>query len=751
MLRFFRRARAHHLSSAQPFLARLGFERNFQGCSRPSEAFKRLAVMLMLSLGVSIGEATTVSATTQPGSCTWHADASSLYQVQADTNAVSQSISLKNTVALAMNGTDCGVWAIAGNQLYKFDRSAQKTMQVALASLDAKLDGANLTAVDPVNDAVWIANGKALVNVGANGQVAVSATVPGTVRAISIGLDRSIWVLGNKQLWQYSSLGELVGSRVLHDIVTAIPKLIAVDTLGNMLWLAGEKKLTRIELNLSSQSVLNIDLPHQVSALALNPLRGELWLSTQNDQLLGYGRDGSALYTIDLRALNLRKVVALAFDPVAQSLWTASREALGRFSVNGDFAARLTGRDGSAGLAAPAFMIKPALALVRPPQNALTNNPQPTIAYSYDTLCNGQPCTITPDHFTGYNLTATLNQNSIAPFTFDTASGQASYTPGSRLPEGLNTLSAQVKDGFGNLSDVANDQFTIDTIPPKFLSVTPETGAIFTVPDASIQGSVDDVDATVILEGVGTAANKTIIESTLHFSFPITLAPGTNGFILTAIDKAGNVNARTLSLTFAPPPPALPVAASITVGKVTNGEVLVTGKAGAVGAGLQVSVRNVQAQQTVFANADATGSFSVSIVAKAGDVLEVAAINQWGGMSSSIQLAVASTNPIPIDPNTEPGLIPPDPAAFAPLHDPTVPTNIATGTAFLYSGPNAIQTGVNPGTIEPRRVAIIRGKVMDRDGNPLPAVRIRVLHHPEFGQTYSRADGMFVSGKPATL
>lgn len=738
---------AQGVSFTHRVVAGLGLRSGVSGVSDTSGALGRssrqLLSALIFGLGASCTYATTVSANPQPGSCIWHADASGLYQVQADTNTVAQNISLKNTVALAMNGSDCGLWAIAGSRLHKFDRAGQKTVEVALASLDAKLDGASLAAVDLVNDTVWIANGKTLVNIGSNGQVVVSATVPGTVRAIGVSLDRSIWVLGNKQLWQYSSEGALQGSRDLHGSVNAIPKLFAIDTLGNTLWLAGEKQLTRLELSLSSQSMLNIDLPHQVSALALNPLRGDLWLSTQNDQLLVYRRDGTALHTIDLQTLNLRNVVALAFDPVSQSLWTASRDALGRFSVNGDLAARLGDRDGSAGLAAPTFMIKPAVALVRPPQNALTNNPQPTIAYSYDALCNGQSCTFTSDYFTGYNLTATLNQNPIGPFAFDAGTGLASFTPASRLPEGQNSLSAQAKDAFGNVSNVANDQFTIDTIAPNFLSLTPATGTVFTVPGASIQGSIDDVDATVILEGVGAATNKTVIGAALHFSFPVTLALGTNGFSLSVIDKAGNVSTRALSLTFAPPPPASPVAAGITIGKLTNGEVSITGKAGAVGAGLQVAVRNVRAQQTVVVNADAAGGFSLSIAAKTGDVLEVSAVNQWGGASSPVQLAVASTNPIPIDPTTEPGIIPPDPATFAPPHDPTVPTNIATGTAFLYTGPNAIQTGVNPGTIEARRVAIIRGKVMDRDGNPLPAVRIRVLHHPEFGQTYSRADGMF--------
>ena len=43
----------------------------------------------------------------------------------------------------------------------------------------------------------------------------------------------------------------------------------------------------------------------------------------------------------------------------------------------------------------------------------------------------------------------------------------------------------------------------------------------------------------------------------------------------------------------------------------------------------------------------------------------------------------------------------------------------------------------------PRRAAVLRGTVLDRTGAPPPWVTIAILNHPEFGQTLSRADGMF--------
>ncbi|MDY7096108.1 MAG: DNRLRE domain-containing protein, partial [Acidobacteriota bacterium] len=87
--------------------------------------------------------------------------------------------------------------------------------------------------------------------------------------------------------------------------------------------------------------------------------------------------------------------------------------------------------------------------------------------------------------------------------------------------------------------------------------------------------------------------------------------------------------------------------------------------------------------------------------------------------------------------------LPPDPVDIAPDLDRTVTYDLHSATEFLYTGDDPIQTGVEPGTLDPRRIAVLRGQVLDRDGGPLPGVTVAVLDHPEFGSTLSRADGWF--------
>jgi RHS repeat-associated protein len=133
-----------------------------------------------------------------------------------------------------------------------------------------------------------------------------------------------------------------------------------------------------------------------------------------------------------------------------------------------------------------------------------------------------------------------------------------------------------------------------------------------------------------------------------------------------------------------------------------------------------------------FSNPDAastTGTFSTS-----GEY--VVRLTASDGQLSSSDDLIVTVSPAG-------GGQPPDPGTVAPPLDASVAGDLARDTAFLYTGPNPIQTGVAPGTIEARRAAVVRGTVLTREGAPLSGVRITVLGHPELGQTLSRGDGLF--------
>ena len=132
---------------------------------------------------------------------------------------------------------------------------------------------------------------------------------------------------------------------------------------------------------------------------------------------------------------------------------------------------------------------------------------------------------------------------------------------------------------------------------------------------------------------------------------------------------------------------------------------------------------------------DGTGAFSRRVALALGsNTITVVATDVLG--HSSTESRGVTRNP------TGPQL-PPDPSLVAPALDPTGVTTFVDQTAFLYTGPSPIQTGVASGTITPVRSSVMRGRVLMRDGSPLPGATITIVGHPEFGQTLSRTDGMY--------
>ncbi len=80
---------------------------------------------------------------------------------------------------------------------------------------------------------------------------------------------------------------------------------------------------------------------------------------------------------------------------------------------------------------------------------------------------------------------------------------------------------------------------------------------------------------------------------------------------------------------------------------------------------------------------------------------------------------------------------------LAPALDRTVATTLVEASRFLYTGPDPLQKGVKEKAIDPRRAAMVRGRVVDVDGEPLAGVKVSVADSPELGHTETRGDGFF--------
>lgn len=479
-------------------------------------------------------------------SCIWYADDDTLRQVRVDTNQVTRVIPLVRPHRLAMNAADCGVWTVnrLDRRLRRFNAEGALEQEIRVRSLDPPLAEIERLALDSYDGSVWVSDERQLRHISASGQLLGSFSAPGQIRRMRVALDQTLWVLGRRDLWRFNDQGTLLSSHHLGRHLARDARHFAIDSLGEVLWLADEYELAQVKLVNPTEPPLRIPHSQPITGMALDPLTGNIWIE-QSLALRAYSREGAPTYTLDLNALGIHNPEKLAFDPASRSLWMGAESSVIRFTDTGQLVVRLPAGDSGEALGVPAFKVEPTLTLVRPPENALANNAQPLFTLGYGAQCNGQPCPFENDYFGGYQPSATLNDQAVGEqFALDPNAAQANFTPAARLPEGANTFSAQVKDGLGHSSNTVTNSFTIDTLAPLFLTITPPDGSVFAAPNLMIQGSVDDPSAVVVLSGSG------MNQSGGSFGFPVILQPGLNTFSLSAIDPAGNAANATLRLTF---------------------------------------------------------------------------------------------------------------------------------------------------------------------------------------------------------
>jgi RHS repeat-associated protein len=295
------------------------------------------------------------------------------------------------------------------------------------------------------------------------------------------------------------------------------------------------------------------------------------------------------------------------------------------------------------------------------------------------------------------------------------------FTATVHLARGANFVTVAATDAAGNATTVVR-QVTRDDTPPAVTLTSPTTdGGVTRTAALVVSGTASDQSgATVTVNGMPAT-----LDAAGAFSVSLTLTEGPNTITILASDGAGNpttvvrhvdldTQAPTLEVS-APQDGALPESGNVSVsGTVTDGHAV-----------------TVTANGTALTVASG-GAFSGSIAAPADRVVTVTATDAAGN---------ATTVTRTLGQESAGGGLPPDPATVAPALDRTVATTLASSTAFLYSGTNPIQTGVAATTINPYQAAVIRGRLVARDGTPLPGVTVSVLNRPEFGQTISRQDG----------
>ena len=683
-----------------------------------------------------------------PARILWVAAGHDLYQLLPPATSALALDRLPPPQAVATDPTTGALWAYRHGQLWSVNAAGVVTVDVTLAAKhgDDEENGHASLAIDGSNAVVWLAVGRNLMRLDPTGKLLGTITLTHSANGLSLDTATGqLWVAEHHGLEAFDPSGSLLFTTTVQGTIRALDADAHLDAV----WVATQRDLLR--LNATGQVQLTVKMHGDADRRMAADGQGGLWIAggptlshVDTGGSIGFSLQpfGSASDSSDHADHGQGRdakakggaIRALAADPLTHAVWVEGRHRLVEESLKEQQLAAVDSRtwpridetesapdheDTQRHVLGPMALyvdaIPPVLTLVSPAVGTYTNKPQLPLSFSYSDVGSG----VDPDTLTIQN-TATGQPLAVS---CQTTAGTALCTPANPLADGNYTLSATVQDYAGNTSKPVALQFTIDTVPPT-ITITSPTRTLTNQPDLTLAGTLSKI-ATLTVNG-----QPTTVDSTLQFSLPITLTEGTNTYTLVATDRAGNVTTTTLTITLDTVPPPQPDLGLFSVTGPVNGQVTVTGKAGSVEGGDTVTLTDTVTGATVSVTANADGSFTATLAAGSSDPISVSVEDPAGNVTQSPTTIEAS-------------VLPPSPSTEAPQLPPTEQAPFVDQVSFLYSGSNPIQTGVAPGTIQPLRVAVVRGQVLDRANQPLSGVTVTVLGHPEYGQTLTRASGWF--------
>lgn len=640
--------------------------------------------------------------------------------------------------AMAVDVVDGDVWLLHHGTLDVYDESGH-LLHVLRVPQQVRVTGRARLAIDRKADRVWLSSGDRLYWLDLEGQFLGELRLRHFDRAMALELGNSrLWVAAGRRLVAYDVTGHIAATVNLsgHGPV----KTLAYSQSLSSLWVIQGRELYRYTRT-DWQKAAKVRLPRDAGDSLAVDGSGAVWVAGKHT-LMRIDGSGAVDFTSHPTQSLHDHLVSLVTDPADHSAWLTGKHVLIHESVNGEVlqAIDLDKRDheghheaghghhshhlGPVDVAALwADTASPALSFLKPPESTYVANTKPSLVFHYSDLGSGTNLS---------SLSLTVNGQSVgvscqSPAS-DSTSAPASVTVAcalaAPLSQGGQSLSATVEDYAGNDSKPTTRSFTVDTIPPTIM-ITQPSGKYNNQPHLALGGELSEA-GTLAVNGAAVT-----LDVNLDFSDPLDLTEGSNTLKLVATDLAGNTTAENSTIILDTVPPPLPNLGLISIsGPNKDSQVTVTGKKGAVEGGATVIITDTRtgASTTVTANSD--GSFVAQIAAGPSDKLSITITDEAGNVT---------TDPTTIDVSN----LPPDPSQVASTLSQTDATPFIDQVSFLYNGSNPIQTGVQSGAIKAYRVAVVRGEVIDRSGNPLPGATVSVQGHPELGKTLSRADGHY--------
>jgi RHS repeat-associated protein len=290
------------------------------------------------------------------------------------------------------------------------------------------------------------------------------------------------------------------------------------------------------------------------------------------------------------------------------------------------------------------------------------------------------------------------------------------------IVEGPNTLTITAIDAAGNQSDTSRVVHRDET-PPDVTITLPVADGYTLDTLITLVGTATDA-STFTLNVNGTPVT---VDENGDWSVIVAAPNEVNVYVVTATDVTGNAGSavRIMGRDLTDP--------TVTVTEPVNNDTTEASSITVTGTVVDSSAVVLTVNGDTVAVTGGAFEHMVPLLVGTNTVL-VIATDVFGNQTTVSRTVVRE----------ESGAgLPPEPAAVAPALNPALTTNLHSAMEFLWTGATPIQTGVAPGTIVPKRVTVLRGKVLDRDADPLSGATVRIANHPEYGETKSRATGLY--------
>ncbi|WP_233568152.1 Ig-like domain-containing protein [Cohnella faecalis] len=285
----------------------------------------------------------------------------------------------------------------------------------------------------------------------------------------------------------------------------------------------------------ANQQILNVAI--------VSPANGST-TNNPNTVITGTSQVGSTV-TVTVKDSGNHTVAGSTTVVPATGNWTftpASPLADGTYSVT----AVATDASDNKGTAASTFSVDteaPDVDITGPANNSITNNPNTVITGTSDP---GSIVTI---------VVKDSDNTTIAGIkTVDPVTGNWTFTPDDPLLDDTYTVTATAADGHGN-TGTDTSTFTVDTIAPSIVIVSPADGSTTNNPNTVISGTSEPGSAVTIVvknsSGTTIAGNKTVNPTTGAWTFTPNAALADDTYTVTAeaTDAAGNTGTDTSTFT----------------------------------------------------------------------------------------------------------------------------------------------------------------------------------------------------------